>query len=83
MFKKNSVVFAGEEGLFFTDENGETLFAKCQKLSSDEWVLFSSSIKRICCITELTDEEREIIISKIDKEQSCREVTTMECKPTN
>ena len=75
MFEKNSVVFAGEEGLFFTDENGETFFAECQKLSSNEWVLFSRSIRRIC-ISELTDEEREIIISKIDKEQSCREQRT-------
>jgi len=72
MFKKNSVVFAGEEGLIFTDETGETFFAECQKISSDKWMLFSDSIRRIS-IRELTDEEREIIISKIDKEKSCRE----------
>jgi hypothetical protein len=56
---------AGETGLVVTDENGKSFLVDCPKLSSGERVLFSSRIQRLYCKTEITDEEREKIISKV------------------
>ena len=67
MFDKNSVMWAGSAGLIFTDENGNSFLIDSQKLSlgENEVILFSKRIKRFGCNKEITDKEREIIISKV------------------
>jgi hypothetical protein len=56
---------AGETGLIVTDENGKSFLVDSPKVSSGERILFSSRIKRLDCKTDITNEEREKIISKL------------------
>ena len=65
MLEKNSIMYAGETGLIFTDENGKSFLVDSPKLSSGERVLFSGRIKQFGCNTDITAEEREKIISKV------------------
>ena len=67
MFERNTVVNTGVSGLVFTDENGKSFFIDSKKLlvGSNERVLFSRGIERVCCNKEISDREREIIISKV------------------
>jgi hypothetical protein len=64
---KNSVKFVGREGLLYTDENGETfcVYTEMVPLKKSEMVLFANEIKPIGCNRELSNNERETIISKI------------------
>jgi hypothetical protein len=65
VFEKNSVTCAGATELLFTDEKGKSFVINCPKLSQVERVLFSSRIKRLGSNGKLTDNEQEIIISKV------------------
>ena len=66
MRDKNSVIFTGT-GLLFTDENGNIFLISCHNLMASEYdmVLFSKGIRQIGCKKELSDSDREEIISKI------------------
>jgi len=66
MRDKNSVIVIGT-GLLFTDENGKIFLISCHNLMSSEYdkVLFSKGIRQIGCKNELSDSDREKIISKI------------------
>jgi len=66
MRDKNSVIVIGT-GLLFTDENGKIFLISCHNLMASEYdkVLFSKGIRQIGCKNELSDSDREKIISKI------------------
>ena len=65
MHEKNTIICTGGSGLLFTDENGKTYLIDCPKLASGERILFSSRIKQICSDKEMSEKEREIIVSKV------------------
>jgi hypothetical protein len=67
MENKCSVEFIGRTGLLFTNENGERFCVYCRTLPEGKFdkVLYSKDIRPIDCDRELTDNERETIISKI------------------
>jgi hypothetical protein len=67
MNDKNSVKFTGDAGLLFTDEKGVIFCVYTQTLpfGQSDMVLYSKEIRRIGSKRELTDNEREMIISKI------------------
>jgi len=66
MEDKNSVKFIGRSGLLYTDENSETFCVYTETLPSEKstMVLYSNEIKSLGG-RELTDNDRETIISKI------------------
>jgi len=67
MEDKNSVKFIGSSGLLYTNENGETfcVYTETLPLEKSAMVLYSKEIKPLGCNRELTDNDRETIISKI------------------
>jgi len=65
MDDKNSVKFVGHSGLIFTDENGEAYCIYSKTLPLGNMVLHSKEIKPLNGNRELSDEDREIIVSKI------------------
>jgi hypothetical protein len=67
MNNRNSVNFVGHSGLLFTDENGETfcVYTETLRTGKSDMVLYSNDIKPLGCNRELTDNDREKIISKI------------------
>jgi len=64
MHEKNTIICTGS-GLLFTDESGNSFLIDCPKLASGERILFSSRIKRIGPDKEMSEKEREIIVSKV------------------
>ena len=65
MNDKNSVKFIGEAGLLFTDEDGVTFCVYTKALPFGKSVLYSKDIIQLGNNRELTDNDREMIISKI------------------
>jgi hypothetical protein len=67
MSVKNSVKFIGGSELLFTDEKGKSFLVNIQILPIGEYdmVLFTREIQPLVGNRELTDNDREIIISKI------------------
>ena len=67
MSDKNSIMWAGEMNLIFTDEAGEPFVINCPKISTakTERLLFSKEIRRFCGDRAITAEKREKIISKV------------------
>ena len=63
---KSSVKFVENAGLTFTDEDGVEYFVLIKTISSEEYdkILYSKDIKPRCR-KELSDSDREKIISKI------------------
>ena len=67
MEDKNSVKFIGRSGLLYTDENGKTfcVYTETLPMRQFDMVLYSREIKPLGCNRELSDNDREMIISKI------------------
>jgi hypothetical protein len=65
MDERNSVKFIENAGLLFTDEDGVTFCAYTETLPSGNSVLYSKEITQLGSNRELTDNDREKIISKI------------------
>ena len=66
MEDKNSVKFIGRSGLLYTNENGETfcVYSETLPLEKSTMILYSNEIKPLDCNRELSDNDRETIISK-------------------
>jgi hypothetical protein len=66
MNDKSSVKFVGNSGLTFIDEDGVEYFVLIRTTSSENYdrILYSKDLKSKCR-KELTDSDRENIISKI------------------
>ena len=67
MEDKNSVKFIGRSGLLYTNENSETfcVYTETLPMRQLDMVLYSKEIKPLGCNRELSDNDREMIISEI------------------